>query len=98
MYVDPRLDPKIHFLPAITSRVLPPVSHRASQPVREKFMFSTKFFVPAAAIVFFASAAPALAQTDPGVQGGAARAGGPLPGLTANELSFFNAGDDDFEE
>ena len=61
-------------------------------------MLSTKYLVPAAAIVFFASAAPALAQTDPGVQGGAARAGGPLAGLTANELNFFNAGDEDFEE
>jgi len=61
-------------------------------------MLSTKFFVPAAAIVLFTSAAPVLAQTDPGVQGGAARAGGPLPGLTANELAFFNVGDEDFEE
>lgn len=61
-------------------------------------MLSTKFFVPAAAIVFFTSAAPVLAQTDPGVQGGAARAGGPIPGLTANQLAFFDAGSDDFAE
>jgi len=35
---------------------------------------------------------------DPGVRGGAADAGGPLPGLTANQLAFFNQGKDDFEE
>jgi CxxC motif-containing protein (DUF1111 family) len=35
---------------------------------------------------------------DPGVRGGAADAGGPLPGLTANQLAFFDQGKDDFEE
>ena len=30
--------------------------------------------------------------TDPGVRGGPAGAGGPLPGLTADELAFFNDG------
>ena len=33
----------------------------------------------------------ALAQTDPGVRGGAPGAGGPLAGLTAQQLSAFNA-------
>ena len=61
-------------------------------------MLSTKFFVPVAAVALFLSATSAVAQTDPGVQGGAARAGGPLPGLTGNELAFFAAGDEDFEE
>src|SRR5262245_51812012 len=35
---------------------------------------------------------------DPGVRGGAAGAGGPLPGLTASELAFFNAGLVEFSE
>src|SRR5262245_52730963 len=43
-------------------------------------------------------ATTALAQTDPGVQGGPARAGQPLPGLTANEAIFFDVGLDDFAE
>jgi CxxC motif-containing protein (DUF1111 family) len=61
-------------------------------------MIGTKMFVSAAAVAFFISATSALAQTDPGVQGGAARAGGPLAGLTANERNFFEAGLEDFEE
>jgi CxxC motif-containing protein (DUF1111 family) len=47
------------------------------------------------AILFSPSA---FAQTDPGVQGGAARAGRPLPGLTANEAIFFDIGREDFNE
>src|SRR5437867_1342687 len=35
---------------------------------------------------------------DPGVRGGQAGAGGPIPGLTAAELAFFNAGLDAFNE
>jgi hypothetical protein len=33
-----------------------------------------------------------LAQKDPGVRGGPPGAGGPIPGLTANELALFNEG------
>src|SRR5689334_13734297 len=33
---------------------------------------------------------------DPGVRGGAAAAGNPLPGLSTNQLAFFNAGKADF--
>ncbi len=40
---------------------------------------------------------PFTAQ-DPGVRGGPAGAGGPIAGLNTDELSFFNAGRDDFEE
>lgn len=36
--------------------------------------------------------------TDPGVRGGAAGAGGPLPGLTVKETKFFNSGLDEFSE
>jgi len=61
-------------------------------------MNSAKFFVPGAAVAIFLCATPSLAQVDPGVQGGPARAGGPLPGLTANELNFFNVGLEDFNE
>ncbi len=35
---------------------------------------------------------------DPGPRGGPPAAGGPIAGLTANELKFFNAGKADFEE
>jgi len=35
---------------------------------------------------------------DPGVRGGGPDAGGPLPGLTANQLAFFNQGLEDFNE
>jgi CxxC motif-containing protein (DUF1111 family) len=41
------------------------------------------------------SPSPSLSQTgarDPGVRGGAAAAGTPLPGLSAGQLTFFNAG------
>jgi CxxC motif-containing protein (DUF1111 family) len=36
--------------------------------------------------------------TDPGVRGGAAGAGGPLPGLSQKELNFFNAAKNVFTE
>ena len=38
------------------------------------------------------------AAPDPGVRGGAAGAGDPLPGITAHELEYFNAGQLEFEE
>jgi CxxC motif-containing protein (DUF1111 family) len=43
-------------------------------------------------------AAPALAQTDPGVRGGAAGAGGPLPGISPAAAAFFNAASALFQE
>jgi len=36
--------------------------------------------------------------SDPGVRGGAPGAGGPIAGLSTNELAFFNLGKEDFEE
>jgi CxxC motif-containing protein (DUF1111 family) len=39
-----------------------------------------------------------FAAHDPGVRGGAAGAGDPLPGITAHELEYFNAGQLEFEE
>src|SRR5215472_6508017 len=55
-----------------------------------------------ASVVVGASAVsgPASAQTvtDPGVRGGAAGAGGPLPGLGPDEVSFFNAARTIFQE
>jgi CxxC motif-containing protein (DUF1111 family) len=41
---------------------------------------------------------PSPPARDPGVRGGAAGAGGPIAGLTKNELAFFDAGKDDFVE
>ena len=57
-----------------------------------------KLLVPMAAAVALMSANGAMAQQDPGVRTGAAGAGGPLPGLTVNELDFFNDGLVDFGE
>jgi CxxC motif-containing protein (DUF1111 family) len=47
-----------------------------------------------------AASGPAQSQTvsDPGVRGGPAGAGGPLPGLTNNESKFFTAAQAVFEE
>jgi CxxC motif-containing protein (DUF1111 family) len=49
-------------------------------------------------VLGIAMAGAAYAQVDPGVRPGAAGAGNPLAGLTANELVFFDAGRDDFAE
>jgi len=59
--------------------------------------------VLSAAIALFAFQVRISSQTgfvarDPGVRGGAAGAGDPLPGLTAYELEYFNAGKEEFEE
>jgi CxxC motif-containing protein (DUF1111 family) len=43
-------------------------------------------------------AGTAFAQHDPGVRGGPAGAGGPLAGLSSDEVSFFNAAKDRFKE
>ena len=44
------------------------------------------------------SSQTAFVARDPGVRGGAAGAGAPLPGLTPQELDYFNAGKKEFEE
>jgi len=49
-------------------------------------------------IILAATTGVAYAQVDPGVRPGGPGAGGPLAGLTANELAFFDAGRDDFAE
>jgi len=48
------------------------------------------------ALASVAAPAVTLAQTDPGVRAGAGANGGPLPGLSAGERSFFNEGLADF--
>jgi CxxC motif-containing protein (DUF1111 family) len=55
-------------------------------------------FVSLSAVASFAIGMSAIAATDPGVRGGAAGAGGPLPGLTQTQLDFFNDGMADFAE
>jgi len=56
----------------------------------------SRFFGAFVAVVLVAWCAQMSAQTvkvvDPGVRGGAPCAGGPLPGLTADETAFFNDG------
>src|ERR1700674_1332685 len=59
--------------------------------------FASKAFVAFAAAVLAASCVHTSAQTvkmpvDPGVRGGAAGAGAPLKGLTADENDFFGDG------
>src|SRR5690348_14893526 len=44
------------------------------------------------AIFIFTLVNLCLAQKDPGVRGGAPGAGGPMPGLSANELAMFYEG------
>jgi CxxC motif-containing protein (DUF1111 family) len=45
-----------------------------------------------------ANASVASAQTDPGVRGGAAGAGGPLAGISIQEEKFFNNGQTRFQQ
>ena len=59
--------------------------------------------VVSACIALFALEVRISSQTgfvarDPGVRGGDAGAGDPLPGLTSQELDYFNAGKAEFEE
>jgi len=49
-------------------------------------------------IFAFSLSVHAVMQQDPGLRGGTAGAGGPLPGLTTKEGKFFNAGLDEFQE
>ncbi|HEV3038306.1 MAG TPA: di-heme oxidoredictase family protein [Candidatus Angelobacter sp.] len=50
------------------------------------------------AVAMLLLAGTAFAQHDPGVRGGPAGAGGPLAGLNSDEVSFFNAAKDRFQE
>jgi len=62
---------------------------------QESFLLS----VVAVLLVVFAGSADAdFTATDPGVRGGPQGAGGPLPGLTQAQLTFFYAGLDTFNE
>ena len=45
-----------------------------------------------AAVVVAVFVSPCFAQYDPGVRGGPAGAGDPIPGLSANQLDMFNEG------
>jgi CxxC motif-containing protein (DUF1111 family) len=54
--------------------------------------------IAAAIVVRLEPATGQDAARDPGVRPGPAGAGGPIDGLTANELKFFQHGKEDFEE
>src|SRR5579871_3598798 len=57
------------------------------------------FLSLAAMIVMFVGGLEgAPGARDPGVRGGPPGAGGPIAGLTANQLAFFNAGLNNFQE
>ena len=66
---------------------------------------SFSMFLALATVVLLVFQAEITSQTtlvtqakDPGVRGGPAAAGGPLPGLTAQEKEYFLAGKEDFDE
>jgi CxxC motif-containing protein (DUF1111 family) len=68
-----------------------------------RFSRPTSTIVVSACIALFALEVKTSSQTafvarDPGVRGGAAGAGAPLPKLTPQELDYFNAGKEEFEE
>jgi hypothetical protein len=55
--------------------------------------FAAKCGMPARLVfAVIGMAALCLAQRDPGVRGGPPCAGGPIPGLSTNELALFNEG------
>jgi CxxC motif-containing protein (DUF1111 family) len=54
--------------------------------------------VVVAAAVLAGGAATGHAQSDPGVRGGAAAAGGPIAGISANNQTFFDVSSDIFAE
>src|SRR2546430_4845527 len=61
-----------------------------------RFLTARQGWMCLAALVLIATCA--FAQTDPGVRGGAAGAGGPIPGLDATQLATFNAALDTFKQ
>ena len=61
-------------------------------------MSATRISAAALAAGMLLCSASALAQVDPGVRGGPSGGGQPLANLTPNELGFFDAGLEDFEE
>src|SRR5256885_1288252 len=59
---------------------------------------SYRVLVPALSVSLLSLSTVAFAQTDPGVRGGSAGAGGPIAGLTVKEGKFFDSGLDAFIE
>ena len=68
------------------------------QPLSSTLMVLTAAAVCLLAVEVKISSQAVSAAHDPGVRGGAPGAGQPLPGLTAQELEYFNAGLADFAE
>jgi len=64
---------------------------------KKSYLHSIALFCLSASF-FVSGFAAAQIVRDPGVRGGPAGAGGPLPGLTANQLAFFNDGLNDFAD
>jgi len=50
------------------------------------------------ACAFVCLGAASLAETDPGLRGGATRSGLPLPGISTPELNYFNEGKEAFDQ
>src|SRR5689334_889350 len=65
-----------------------------------KYRYPNKLLLASAVagILAFSAADTQVVARDPGVRGGPAGAGGPIAGLTANQLQFFELGLDDFLE
>ena len=68
---------------------------RSSSP---RLVRITLLTLVAVALGLSAPDAQLFRATDPGVRGGGAGAGGPIAGLTARQLEYFQMGKDEFEE
>src|SRR5262245_44877108 len=55
-------------------------------------------YVLASLLLFVATMVRGQAPVDPGVRGGPAGSGGPLPGLTTNQSKYFSSGLDEFNQ
>ena len=74
-------------------------SLRTSLSLKRTFVgFFAVAVMAVSALIVPQSSSAVFFSVDPGVRGGAPGAGGPIPGLTANEVAFFDQGLKDFEE
>src|SRR5262249_3216001 len=80
--------------PPATAAVMP----GNQEPVRRLIFRGRPMRIICTLLAAILWAPAALAQTDPGPRPGPAGAGGPLPGLSANEVAFLTAAKASFQE